>query len=196
MKKMSKTLGAVAASAALAIGCAMPAFAAEGSVNAETQNIVGDATGATGETEVRLFGYDSSSQIVATIPVSLTVAAPQDGGAITPPTADKYAITNQGDLGIKVTKVKGVPYSGWTLSSSSTVTPGSNHAILLNVANGGSTVQVKPTEASITADFTAPAKGDKVNMALSGEAQPKTGSTFAETAVPAVKVVYTIAQAD
>ena len=150
MKKMSKTLGAVAASAALAIGCAMPAFAAEGSVNAETQNIVGDATGATGETEVRLFGYDSSSQIVATIPVSLTVAAP----------------------------------------------PGSNNAILLNVANGGSTVQVKPTEASITADFTAPAKGDKVNMALSGEAQPKTGSTFAETAVPAVKVVYTIAQAD
>lgn len=198
MKKMTKTFGVVAASAALALGCAMPAFAAEGSVSVETQNFVGTSTDGTsddleGSTQVNLYGYDESTQIVATVPVSLTVAAPAAGGAIIPPTSGTYAITNGGELGIKVTNIKGTEEAGWKLLASVPSSRNSYNNMALNIKNMGTLVPVTTSGSAVSSDFTAAAKNDKIEMDLSGSALPKTGADFAEDATPAVKVIYTVA---
>lgn len=102
MKKTSKIFGAVVCSAALAVGCAMPAFAAgngydDGKAGKDTtysnaDGTLKDDTGtATGpKTDINLRTY--TDQIDCTLPLKVTVAVDIKGGAITPPT--NYQIKN------------------------------------------------------------------------------------------------------
>lgn len=123
MKKTSKLFGAVALSAALAMGTALPAFAetvgvgtgAETSKDGVLSSTANGQVKATGENVVNLYGYDVNNQITASIPVSVTVAAPVAGGAIKAPDPALYTITNTGSVPIKVESVTGKAATGWKL---------------------------------------------------------------------------------
>lgn len=118
--KTSSKLGAVALTAALAMGTVAPAFAAgaeisgnvsdqNNSIEKFTQDADGDQTGSTG-TEVT--GTTYTAQLKVTVPMKIGVALPSDGGAMITPSAwndtDKtgYGIHNESaDTPVYVTKV-------------------------------------------------------------------------------------------
>ena len=91
MKASGKTLGALALSAALALGCAVPAFGAVASDNpygARDQDYSDPTTnlkqGDTAETTVNI--ATMTTNINVTVPLNVTVVADSAGGAILAPT--------------------------------------------------------------------------------------------------------------
>lgn len=116
--KTSSKLGAVALTAALAMGTVAPAFAAgqeiSGNVSTQnnsiekfTQDAEGDQQGTTG-TEVT--GTTYTAQLKVTVPMKIGVALPSDGGAMITPSAwdgtAGYGIHNNSDeTTVYVTKV-------------------------------------------------------------------------------------------
>lgn len=95
--KIKKMAGALALSAALAMGTAMPAFAA--SATEETA-----FSGTDGSTEIKASVLDT--QLQATVPLHVAIVFNADSGVgdIKAPDASKYAITNTGEGSIKVTE--------------------------------------------------------------------------------------------
>lgn len=110
MKKTSKLFGAVALSAALAMGTAIPAFAADAAGATDdieaadgdtTTNTVDaeDLTAGTKNTVVKVSTH--TSQITVTVPIALPVVADTAGGYGLSP--NNYGITNESVPDIEVT---------------------------------------------------------------------------------------------
>lgn len=215
--KKSTALGAVLCSAALAVGMAMPAFADTNSIgtNGDPDSFVPNTAGdsATQSTTVRLAGI-AEDQIIATIPVDITVAAPAAGGAIQAPQPSVYTIVNGSAKDLKLTgaQVEGL-LKGLNFVDDETAkalaSNGSNSQAWLQLAAGNaSAVSIatptsddpsKAAAASLpaTTDWQATANGGKLNLGLSGKAFPaKTGSTsvtsFQEASQQFVKITYTV----
>lgn len=214
MKKMTKTFGVVAASAALALGCAMPAFAAD-SLTVEVgadNNVTGtDADGASGSTVVNLYGVDSSKQIKAVIPIDMTVSAPKTGGALTCPTPGAYKITNQSsDVDIKLTKAQAKANTDgqWQISTS-TLTADSLDTTYKKIqlilapqtdefGVSAATLTLTGAEDTLTNfdSHTIAADGGELGIELSGSASPKSGTQFDDSvSEKAAQITYTIAKA-
>lgn len=114
MKKTSKLFGAVALSAALAFGAALPAFAADDPAQVDENG--------TGQTTVKVTAENGN--VSATVPLFIPISTNTDGGAYTPPTDGEYKITNTGVFGIQVNKIEIVEIedSGWSLVPSASIT--------------------------------------------------------------------------
>lgn len=96
--KMKKMIGAVALTAALAMG-SVPAFAASAS-NDAADNAFSDS----GSTEIRAKVDNVDPNVRATVPLKVVVVmGATGGGQIMGPSADSYKITNIGDGDINVT---------------------------------------------------------------------------------------------
>lgn len=96
--KMKKMVGALALTAALAMGTA-PAFAS----GTETENAFSDS----GSTEVKAKVDTVNKQVRATVPLQVTVVfGATGGGEITGPSADAYKVTNIGEGDIKLTNIE------------------------------------------------------------------------------------------
>lgn len=167
MKKTSKLFGAVACSAALALGCAVPAFASSGdsnpqaSVDTGTFEMKDGAT--TGKTDVDvLYKVD---QINASLPIQVTIVASGDvmnADNIMAPDPSKYKIINNSKtVGIKVTKVQAAngtdTDNNWALENN--VTPPANEAgaaskgkLLLTLDNANPKAGVTPTTVNLNGD--------------------------------------------
>ncbi|WP_165253878.1 hypothetical protein [Adlercreutzia sp. ZJ304] len=197
MKKTRKLMGAFALSAALAIGCAMPAFAAAGDYDG--QGSITDA-----KTDVFLQGVaDSQQQISITVPVNLTLSAPENGGTITAPSAAAYTITNRGAALVKVSSVTPAVAANFTLSEEALSTSFQKDANSATVhltmkTDTLSTPIVIKGEAAITLPGTHfdIAGGDSLGISLAGQAYPSEQGNFSvDASVKAVALTYTVALA-
>lgn len=143
MKRTSKIFGALALSAALTAGTALPAFAADepdvAKVSEEaTEYTDTDGTAPTPYTDINL--RTTTKQVNCTLPLNMTVVASVDGGDITCPTPGIYKITNNVTTGsLYITHVEVAGETGW------------------NAAAG----------TDISAAIAAPAAGDKGNIFMS-----------------------------
>lgn len=99
--KMKKMVGALALTAALAMGTT-PAFAAGTSVGNDAlfngSNTNTDL--ATGNTVVN--GMPINSQLICSVPIDITVVVPTDGGDLICPTSTAYRIQNRSTNNVKV----------------------------------------------------------------------------------------------
>lgn len=96
--KTKKMIGALALTAALAMGTA-PAFAA----GTEADNAFSDS----GSTEVKAKVDTVNKQVRATVPLQVTVVfGATGGGEITGPSAGAYKVTNIGEGDIKLTNIE------------------------------------------------------------------------------------------
>lgn len=114
MKKTTKLFAGVALSAALALGTALPAFAADDPAPVDDQGV--------GQTTVKVTAENGN--VSATVPLFIPLSTNTDGGAYTPPTDGTYQITNTGVFGIEVKQIEIVPIdnSGWTLVDKNAIT--------------------------------------------------------------------------
>lgn len=225
MKKTSKVFGAVLCSAALAMGMAMPAFAEKPNdidIN-ESTDINTSADSTTQDVDVRLVGFDSTTQIQCTMPIDLTVAAPTAGGLLSAPTKEAYTIkNNSADLDLKIAKVKAKPATGFTLQKNpwldskgvqleSVATVPSARSIYMTIAkgndngvsigqgitgsNGALVGNGTATAPEVTLDWQLP-KNSSIGIQIAGHAKPAdTGSdSFTATSVPAVTLTYTVSK--
>ncbi|WP_165062628.1 hypothetical protein [Adlercreutzia sp. ZJ154] len=195
MKKTRKLMGAFALSAALAIGCAMPAFAAAGDYDGESPFY-----GA--KTDVFLQGVaDSQQQISITVPVNLTLSAPQAGGTITAPSAAAYTITNRGTTPVKVSEVCAILATKTVLSETPLDTSfekdSENTTIYLTMKTDTLATPVRFMSPDI--ELILPdghfdiAGGDSLGITLAGQAYPASSGSFAiDTSVKAVSLEYTV----
>lgn len=103
MKKTSKLFGAVALSAALALGTAVPAFADptfnDDQIGVDGSNKVQTATMDAGTTSgnTNVFLKTTTTQINATIPLDIVVTANVEGGAMVTPSKEAYKISNNNE---------------------------------------------------------------------------------------------------
>lgn len=111
MKNKKSLLGALALSAALVVGTALPAFAAD-----QGQANVGSGTGS--ETSVSIATYNDGSvspdQVSVTVPLSMTIVARTAGGDLMTPNG--YKITNNSSVNaVKVTPAYSMDNSSFNL---------------------------------------------------------------------------------
>ncbi len=154
--KTSKMLGAVALTAALAMGT-MPAFAAgltdpqdpnvppTQGVGADERvgNISDDKTMGTGDTTV--WGKSYIAQLNVTIPIEMGVALPSTDGAIIFPKADAYRIKNNGSDSVKIVNVVGMNTQDFVIAD--------------DAANASSmTAPNAPAYAGVSMNLTVPGK--------------------------------------
>lgn len=194
MKK--KTLAALALSATLAMGT-VPAFAAvpsEGNTELGTgTEVTNDPAGgkATGNTTVSV--KTVAMNISAKVPITMTVAAPAEGGELTVPA--NYKITNGSvyPIGVKVKADAAEADLEWTLTAETATNLSDPNKLNLKLQPTGvaSAFNVGTTD---SAEWKIDKKGDadtECAIAVSGSAS----KTALEVGVAskAVKLVYTIA---
>lgn len=203
MKNTKRMAAACALSVALALGCAPMAFADEpANTNSGTSKENGikkdDTTGATtGITTVNV--KTVANNISATLPLSIEVAGPAEGGDLTVPT--NYAITNNSVYPIKVSSVQAdMKDMTWALASqaqtsSSAVTEGKVGNLFLTLKPAKGTIWTVSESKKEPTDWIVGAKsgdnGTVENIAVAGSISGVTA--VSEDATAAVKVVYTIA---
>lgn len=106
MKKTSKVFASAALSAALALGCAVPAFAEVGATGDTKFDQATDATDGSQSTVVNLEA--TTTQINATVPITVVVSAKIEGGTMITPSAGAYRIVNNSTAGtLYVTSAEG-----------------------------------------------------------------------------------------
>lgn len=196
MKNTKKALATLALSATLAMG-AVPAFAADATVNdSGAFESTNDTTGK-GTTQLNI--QATASQIQATLPIDITVITPKSGGAITAPTDKAYKIVNNNaTTPIKIKSIQGVDANDWAIKSAFTPTPsemqGKGEMMLSVKAGSSAPIAITATDAAISDDaasyFTIPEAGS-LGLTLAGSTQVKTDLT-ADSTIPAVKIVYTV----
>lgn len=203
MKKTKRMAAACALSVALALGCAPCAFAegaATPNTNDQTSNENGISTTdgvTTGNTTVKV--KTVANNISATLPLTIEVAGPAEGGDLTVPT--NYAITNNSVYPIKVSSVQAdMTDMTWALAtakqdSTSTITQGKVGNLFLTLQPAGGTqwtvsaTKKEPTDWIVAAK--SGEKGTEANIAVAGSISGVTA--VSKDATAAVKVVYTIA---
>lgn len=176
MKKTSKLFGAVALSAALALGTALPAFAAPAvdvTGNGEIKNGAEE-----GKTIVEIFGT-GEDQISATLPMTITVSAPESGGAITAPNPSAYAITNNSAKAIVIDSVQAestapfkVVESEAAIDTFAATTECNVFMTFSGVGEGAKTHIIKESAAT-TLDYEV-AKDGKFDIQIAGKVKPGT----------------------
>lgn len=202
MKNTKRMAAACALSVALALGCAPLAFADEPATpntNDQTskENGVGTKDGVTtGITTVNV--KTVANNISATLPLSIEVAGPAEGGELTVPT--NYAITNNSVYPIKVSSVQAdMKDMNWALAtakqdSTSTITQGKVGNLFLTLQPAGGTLWTVSANKKEPTDWIVAAKsgeGTVANIAVAGSISGVTA--VSDKATAAVKVVYTIA---
>lgn len=193
MKKSKKVLATLALSTTLAL-VAVPAFAADASVN-DSGSFATDGKGVT-----QLNVQATASQIQATLPIDITVVTPAAGGTITAPSANAYKITNNNaEAPLLVKKIQGVDANGWVfksaLSQSADIASGTTGEMKLSVKAGASAaVAITTTDTEIPAGtaayFTVPAN-DSLGLTLEGATAVKT-SLPTDSPIKAAKIQYTV----
>ncbi|WP_165062304.1 hypothetical protein [Adlercreutzia sp. ZJ154] len=213
MKKTSKLFGAVALSAALAIGTALPAFAAATDTNVKTEASHGGA-----QTTAKI--STSIPAIDCTIPLEVHFSTPITGGKLVAP--GDYGITNNsesGDLYVTNMKFTNFNEAGWGFKttddgvSSSLVSDKTYGDISVNMSypkadgsgdstavNVKATSEVKFNEKTDTADFfkltkkNGTATATKALIKFSGKNSPlkKAINNTDADRVELFKVTYTV----
>lgn len=136
--KMKKMVGALALTAALAMGTA-PAFAA----SASTPDPATDAFSENGSTEIKAKVDNVNPAIRATVPLQVTVVfGSHEGSDIIGPNSSAYKITNVGTGNIKLTEAEITDMSSVFTSSALNMTEGANK---YGVFNSSSFAWEKPT---------------------------------------------------
>ncbi len=198
MKNTKKVLATLALSATLAMG-AVPAFAAEATINDSGSFTPDSGTTVSGKGTTQLNVQATSSQIQATLPIDITVITPASGGAITAPTDKAYKIVNNNaTTPIKIKSIKGVDGTDWAIKQTVTLNKDdmtTKGEMTLSVKAGSSApVSIKTTDVAIPDDavsyFTIP-EGKSLGLTLAGTTQVKTDLT-PDATVPAVKLEYTV----
>lgn len=110
MKSKKTLLGALALSAALVVGAAVPALAAESTDTALTAETAdGSKTGTT----VKIATMGDSDQVSVTVPLSMTVVARTEGGDLITP--DGYKIVNSSSSAVTVTPSYSLSTAGFNM---------------------------------------------------------------------------------
>ena len=197
MKK--KMFAALALSATLAMG-AVPAFAADTADKTGEATDVTTADGkASSSTTVKV--QTIASNITATIPLSITVVGPAEGGNLSG-VPSNYKIVNKSVYPIKVTEVKAdmTDITDWGLATAAQTTDSKSSKkvgdlfLTLQADGAAKALTVSQTAASPT-DWIVKAKdadGDKENVITVAGSVSQINSVN-EDATTAVKVQYTIA---
>lgn len=115
MAKRRKALAAAGLSVALALACAPAAFAAVDTPTAST-DAVENAFDASNQASTELDVMTDVSQLKASVPLKMAIAAKVDGGAITGP--DNYKLVNKSLFKIYVTGMTGAAESDWKIVDS------------------------------------------------------------------------------
>lgn len=200
MKK--KMFAALALSATLAMG-AVPAFAADdGTAVGENKNLDTDNKATTTVSVKTTVG-----QISAAIPVTATIVASMDGGAILAPSAaaDGYRIENNSIFSIKVTGAEAKAGTGWELKNASiaestlpaTASMGDIY-LTLQPGSDGSATAWNCGETFATGDsWVVPASADGkaagvLPLQLAGNTSKLKQAYENNTTVDAVVITYTI----
>ncbi|WP_165062494.1 hypothetical protein [Adlercreutzia sp. ZJ154] len=193
MKKTSKIFGAVALSAALAVGTVMPAFAAVtgGDIEGSDMSKYNNATKAGITTNVKLKAEITNIDVA--VPLNVVVVADSAGGFVSCPSvggknevdgaykATGYRIENNSSFPVAVTNVKvamDANATGWTLKPAST--DGSTIATVNPTgAVGDLAMSLKPSDAkSASAD-----EADKVAGKNEGNQKKTTDNTAIDLVV-------------
>lgn len=185
MKKTSKLFGAVALSAALAMGCAVPALAstADGTDVGTTMSTPKEP-GDTGEghegmhTDVSV--KTKIGQISVSVPLTVTIVAPTEGGAVAAPSAGLKDVA-AGTATIKGYRIENTSSFPVEISKVATKAAGSEWAITGTTYNKGLlTMTLTPSDTAkanlgLTDDVTAINEGDrtgkKTPVAIDGTEQ-------------------------
>lgn len=195
MKK--KAITALALTAALAMGTA-PAFAVDINQNgntsvdttSENKIVQTEAGKASGSTTLSI--KTLATNIQATIPLSMTVAGPAEGGDLVVP--EKYAIKNGSVYPISVTVKADKDGAAWSLTTEEAKGLTATDKINLNLQPAGVATKFALTEADSVADWKIAKKGaadTECVIALDGTVSAT--SQEVGTATKALKLVYTIA---
>lgn len=194
MKK--KVLATAALAATLAFGTAVPAFAESFANNSA-------------DTTVSI--YTDTSNISATLPLSLTIGGPANGGAFTGPTDGTYKIVNNSAFDIKVAEVAATQTteaaSKWGLAADNQAneaapTDGKIATLQMKIATaddatGWNVVTNNSFKPTTGWTVTAGESGNELAIALSGSISKAADTTnsSAEKAVEAVKLTYKVSAA-
>lgn len=209
--KTSKMLGAVALTAALAMGT-VPALAAQPEdpsivppqevgrdqvVNATYDK---DKKTASGHGDTAIYGQSYIPQLNVTIPIEMGVALPAVDGDIVFPTT--YTIKNNGTDDVTVTKVKGKGSSDFALATemqptAAMVTGTAKGAVSIAVQSGMSDQKlVKTTDEEI--NWTVPGSNN-IAVSFAGKTAWKTDKTapveFNNRIIEVATLTYTVAAA-
>lgn len=121
--KATKTLGTLAISAALAMGCAAPAFATDPVETGEYTRVEADSNGVnTADTEVYVTA--DVKQLNVEVPLKYVIAANVNGGTATAPSASAYGIDNKGSLDVYLISAEANAEADWALSTSAFASEG------------------------------------------------------------------------
>lgn len=194
--KLTKTLGAFALTAALAMG-AIPAFAAGIDVSTVEDQFVqqaGDADN-TASASTTIKGTAINSMLNAVIPIELTVVTPSTGGALVCPDATAYRITNKGTYSIDVIQAKATGSSFQMVDDYTNITSGSANRMSMNVTSGGKTINLNKGMNSDGSEAFSIAGNASAGLALDGgtyvnPSKPLAAGALADTLCV---VKYTIA---
>lgn len=211
MKKTNRIFGAIAVSAALAMGTAMPAFALEGTLadgNAGTQGAdkafeMPDATAGTAGQSTAVNVFYNAEQIQAVVPIEMTIVATGDSdtaGNIMAP--DNYRIENlSSTVGLTVSEVYATENGAeWKLGTADNAgLLGANSGTFGNLdvtlsAAGGAPVALK--DAKTEANFKNPAwdiaAASTLDIDISGKSLVKPGVLTGGETTKAVDNAFTI----
>lgn len=193
MKKQALT--AAALTAALTFGSVPAAFAISTDDTAlGNQTAVTTSEGAaSGETTVSV--KTVATNIKATVPITMTVAAPAEGGNITPPS--NYALVNNSvyPLSVKV-KADQKDMTDWTLvaDASATGVAANSISLLLTPAGANAIIVGTADSAAWTIDPATTKDGETKGTSCAVTVGGKVSGTSANagTTTSALKLVYTI----
>lgn len=104
MKKTSKLFGAVVCSAALALGCAAPAFAVPNAGEVTNTKNYEEAVQA-GNASSLIAMKTQNTQISVSVPMNIAFYAESAGGALGVPSANTYHIDNSSAVPVYITKI-------------------------------------------------------------------------------------------
>lgn len=193
-----KMFAALALSATLAMGTIVPAFAVEvpgkdvAVDNGENALKQDESDKAIGSTTLSVKTY--ATNIQATIPLSMTVAGPAEGGALKTP--DNYVIKNGSVYGIDVNVKADMTDSKLALLSDSTASSSADADkinINLKPATVGTAFALKTAESTPWTIGAKTTSDTECKIEVSGSVS-KTGQTVG-VPITAMKLVYTIAPA-
>ncbi|WP_165062972.1 hypothetical protein [Adlercreutzia sp. ZJ154] len=194
MKKTTKIMSTLALSAVLAMGCAVPAFAADGdtpnygskvgesgtqlnNTNTNPDDNVGTVTNGAGAAMTDINLRTTTDQINCMLPLEMTVAAKTLGGPIICPSAGAYTIQNNVETGsLYIIGMKAELQEGWA-ASNKTALPGENESIPAT-GSGHGTVYMQVTANSDTKALTENEKTSKeyTDMAWAVPAKSDSGA--------------------
>lgn len=189
MKKQALT--AVLLTAALAMGTAPAAFAAN--INDETEAGTIDTKTGVGNTTVKV--QTVATNISATLPLSIQVVGPAEGGDLSA-VPSNYSIVNNSVYPLKVSKVEAAPGTGWGIASASLTNASTSTSdvgdIFMELSMGSSKVTLKAADQE-PSNWIIPAKAeDGTSATINVNGSVSQIKSVSKDAVTALTVTYTV----